>query len=332
MPEWRNWYTRRIQNPLPRVVGSSPTSGTHMKYAPFLLALFLLGTFPAHASIASTSPIALLPTSTVADATVNLYCTLRSDNRQYSTSGSGVFISDRGVILTNAHVAQYFLLANEVQRVKGQCYVRTGSPAQNAYTADVLYFPTVWIEKNAEAIKKKEPKGTGEHDFALLYVTGATSGNALPERFPFVPLSFLVSQGESVTLAGYPTADRNLKDIKRELTRHVTLSTIEETKSFAATSFLPDVFTIASSSAASAGVSGGPVVKGDGSLAGIVSAKSGTTLRAVTVAHMNATMQAAGASLFGTLLGDFAALSQANREAIPGKQLIALREGLLRKR
>ena len=34
MPLWRNWQTHWIQNPAGNHVGSSPTSGTKIKYAP----------------------------------------------------------------------------------------------------------------------------------------------------------------------------------------------------------------------------------------------------------------------------------------------------------
>src|SRR5688500_2914917 len=66
----------------------------------------------------------------IKDATVNLYCRLKAGKRTVSSSGSGIMIDERGIILTNAHVAQYFLLAGEKGRVTGWCSVRTGSPAK----------------------------------------------------------------------------------------------------------------------------------------------------------------------------------------------------------
>src|SRR3989344_56515 len=141
----------------------------HYLYTLLLISILVLGAVPAHAS-------------TVEDATVNLYCRLKSGKTVYGTSGSGVFISDRGVILTNAHVAQYFLLAKDTLRVKGECWVRIGSPAKATYTASVLYLSPSWIDANAAGLKKKQPTGTGEGDFALLYVTGAKSGT-IPAQF-----------------------------------------------------------------------------------------------------------------------------------------------------
>lgn len=327
-------YTGDSKPPAARLESSSLSPGTFMKYFAFLALSFVLAAPSAHAAIASTQPVAIQPTSAVADATVNLYCTLRSGNKTYGASGSGVFIGDRGVILTNAHVAQYFLLARDAKRIKGQCFVRTGATAENAYVADVLYFPTAWIDANAAGLKKQQPKGTGENDFALLYVTGASRKNeTLPVRFPALPLSFLVAEGEAVTVAGYPTANRSFDDIKRDLPRLITQSTVASTRSFTPSGVLTDLFTIASTSAASAGVSGGPVVRNDGALAGIVATKSDSQLRAITVAYMSAQFQKeTGTSLFSLATADFPALAAANRALISGKQIIALREGLLRKR
>ncbi|MEK7510888.1 MAG: trypsin-like peptidase domain-containing protein [Patescibacteria group bacterium] len=288
-------------------------------YLPLLILSFVAS--PVHAA------------SSVEDATVNLYCRLKSGNTTYSTSGSGVFVSDRGVILTNAHVAQYFLLAGEKGRVRGTCTVRTGSPAKDTYTASLLYLSPLWIEANVAEFKKKIPTGTGEGDFALLYVTGAVKGGTLPPTFPYITPSFLyATEGESVTIAGYPTENRNFKEIQRELPRLVTTSTITSVRSFTP-STSAEVLTIASSSAASAGVSGGPVVKSDGTLAGIVSTKGGSLLRAVSVSHMNTKlMSETGMTLSGMLIGDLAMRAQTNRALITPKQVIGLRDGLLRKR
>src|SRR5690349_10285815 len=103
--------------------------------ASFSSVFFLMSptAYAAHATKRETA--ALEVANPITDATVNLYCRLKAGKQLLSASGSGVFISDRGVILTNAHVAQYFLLAGEKGRVTGWCSVRTGSRAKEAYTA-----------------------------------------------------------------------------------------------------------------------------------------------------------------------------------------------------
>ena len=42
------------------------------------------------------------------DAIVNIFCTTKSGGSFKPITGSGVVIDKRGIILTNAHVAQYF--------------------------------------------------------------------------------------------------------------------------------------------------------------------------------------------------------------------------------
>lgn len=306
----------------------------------FLFTFVLMGALLFNTSITHAASLPLrtsdlyiqATTSPAQDATVNLLCRLKSGNKQYTTSGSGVFVSERGVILTNAHVAQYFLFTSGKGRVRGSCEVRTGSPAKKAYTAELLYLPSSWIDANADALKKQERKGSGEGDFALIYVTGATKGGTLPERFPYVQPSFLAPvQGDTVTISGYPTYGRKLKDIQKKLQQVTTTSTIANVRSFSPSESIPELMTIASSSVASAGVSGGPVLRADNTLGGIVVTKSDMQLRAITPFHMNSHITAeTDTTLTGMLLGDLAARAATNRTLITPKQVILLRDALLR--
>ncbi|HYF29167.1 MAG TPA: serine protease [Candidatus Paceibacterota bacterium] len=293
-----------------------------MKYLHLTLAITLalvVGAVPTYAA-----------TSTVEDATVNLYCRLTVGKKIFGTSGSGVFVSDRGIILTNAHVAQYFLMPGDKSRVKGECHVRTGSPAESTYTAEVMYFPSTWIDANLEALKQKVPKGSGEGDFALLRITGVKEGT-MPERFPSLPLSFFgVAEGELVTVAGYPTDGRNFAELQNELDRIVTTTTVSNVRTFSLAG--ADLLTLASSTAAGAGVSGGPVVRADGTLTGIVVAKSATTLRAITPLHINNRLVAdTGVSLPGMFFGDLAARAAGNLLLLDPKDLAALRQAFVKR-
>src|SRR3989344_252919 len=67
-------------------------------------------TAPLGAEHATTSALAL--NEQVRAAVVNILCITGSGGPLNSISGSGVIIDPRGIILTNAHVAQYFLLKN----------------------------------------------------------------------------------------------------------------------------------------------------------------------------------------------------------------------------
>ncbi len=87
---------------------------------------------------------------------VNILCTQSSNSVAKSISGSGVIIDPRGVILTNAHVAQYVLLSQD-PRTNVSCVIRTGAPASPRWTAEILFIPPVWIEAHANEIAMSRP-------------------------------------------------------------------------------------------------------------------------------------------------------------------------------
>src|SRR3989344_433294 len=133
---------------------------------------------------ASPAPLGLgvsaSSTTELIGTVVNILCLADTNSKLNSTTGSGVIIDKKGVILTNAHIAQYFLLPREVA-----CVIRTGSPARATYRAELIYLPPKWIEKNYTNITLEEPTGTGEDDYALLQITGNVSDTTLlPEEFP----------------------------------------------------------------------------------------------------------------------------------------------------
>src|SRR3989338_2839263 len=64
------------------------------------------------------------------EALVNIFCVTKSGGIFKPASGSGIIIDKRGIILTNAHVAQYFLLKDYLEQNFIECIVRVGSPAR----------------------------------------------------------------------------------------------------------------------------------------------------------------------------------------------------------
>src|SRR3990167_2470757 len=136
------------------------------------------------------------------EALVNIFCVTKSGGIFKPASGSGIIIDKRGIILTNAHVAQYFLLKDYLEQNFIECIVRVGSPARALYKVEPIFISPSWIQNNADNITQQSPTGTGEDDYALLLITEYTDKNkTLPKIFPFIsPLynSGDISIGEDV--------------------------------------------------------------------------------------------------------------------------------------
>ncbi|OHB24192.1 MAG: hypothetical protein A2542_01500 [Parcubacteria group bacterium RIFOXYD2_FULL_52_8] len=156
----------------------------------------------------ATEPPAFETLNTAARAaTVNILCTTNTNGPVRPISGSGVIIDPRGVILTNAHVAQYFLLKDYQGQNSLECVIRAGSPAVPAYRARLLYISPAWVATNVNLIRESHPTGTGEDDFALLQITSTFRGEAISTPLPYVPFdpTFVNPPvNDPVLLASYP--------------------------------------------------------------------------------------------------------------------------------
>lgn len=231
-------------------------------------------------------------------ALVNVFCSYQTGDYTRTTTGTGFFIHSDGVILTNAHVAQFLLL--ETVSGEASCIVRTGSPAIPSYAVDLLYISPAWIQKHAKLIDVENPRGTGERDYALLYVTAGLDNKPMPRHFPALTVnSELLSAraiGLPVVAAGYPaeTAFTNAVYYDQLIARAAT-TTVGELMTFG--SNYADLMTITGSTVGEQGSSGGPVVTTAGEAIGIISTKGDDarygngSLRALTLSYVNRTMQ-----------------------------------------
>lgn len=247
---------------------------------------------------------------------VNIFCQYRTDEYIRTTTGTGFFIHQNGVVLTNAHVAQFLLLEESGELIREtSCVLRSGNPATAMYHAELLYISPAWISANASLVDDQAPVGTGERDYALLYVSKAVDGVTLPLVFPALPLhTELLSQdtaGTEVIAAGYP-ADILFEEGADALLLPVLASTsVGELYTFR--SNYADIFSITDSSVGEQGASGGPVVKLDGKAMGLIVTKGNTdaegerSLRALTLSYLDRTItEETGFSLLQNMQGDLA--------------------------
>ena len=137
-------------------------------------------------------------------ALVNILC-LSQSPKVKSITGSGVIVDPRGVILTNAHVAQLFLLRDYPYPGTVKCTIRSGSPAKPMYEASLLYLPAIWIDQNKTVLTDVNPLGTGENDYSFLLINESLSG-VMPTELPYLPMIIAdgeVETGKTVVVAGY---------------------------------------------------------------------------------------------------------------------------------
>lgn len=249
------------------------------------------------------------------EALVNIFCTFTNDTSIRTTTGTGFFVHDDGVILTNAHVAQYLLLGATEVLGDAECIVRQGTPAEPQFKVELLYIPPAWVQKNANLINVEVPTGTGERDYALLYVSESITDKPLPETFPALEVATELlprtSKDTAVVAAGYPATDLLRNGPDSPLLAVSAPSTISELYTFG--SNYADVFSIRGSKVGAEGSSGGPIVNAQGKVIGMIATRGDDTtdgegsLRAITLSHIHRTiLEETGFSLAKNISGDLA--------------------------
>ena len=232
-------------------------------------------------------------------AIVNIFCTFKTKDYVRTTTGSGFFIDPDGIIMTNAHIAQFLLLEKTDTFGTARCTIRNGSPASARYNAKLLYVSPAWVQKNAASIDSSAPMGTGERDYALLYVSSDIGGWPLPAQFPALAFdSNLLStsiKDTEVQAAGYPATDLIAYGPNAALLGREAKTSISDLYTFG--SNYADVISVRGSDVGAEGASGGPIVNTDGKVIGMIATKGDDltdgvgSLRAITLSHIERTIK-----------------------------------------
>ncbi|MBI2409867.1 trypsin-like peptidase domain-containing protein [Candidatus Kaiserbacteria bacterium] len=204
-------------------------------------------------------------------ALVNILCYAPAGGRIRSTSGGGIFIDPKGIILTNAHIAQYLLLADQ----SVSCRIRSGNPAKDMYQASLVYVSPAWLKTNPRVVTEAEADGDGQYDYALLAVTKSMTSEPLPSRFPFISLSAAPPvQGVGVAIASYGAQFLDAEQIRSALYPIVVYGSVKELFTFGTNT--ADVLALGGSAAAQEGSSGGGVTDSSGKLVGLITTSTVT--------------------------------------------------------
>ncbi|MCR4333405.1 MAG: serine protease [Patescibacteria group bacterium] len=227
--------------------------------------------------------------TTLRAALVNIICYVPVGSGLHSISGSGVFIDPKGIILTNAHIAQYFLLADR----SVTCTIRAGSPATDSYKASLIYISPAWLSANSTVLTQVAPSGTGEYDFAFLAVTKSISRNALPTSFPFIPLAIIPPITDTpIVIASYGAQFLASSQVQFGLFPTIVFGSVKDVFTFANNTI--DVLALGGSAAAQEGSSGGGVADASGELVGTITTStvegdtSMRSLDAITASYIRA--------------------------------------------
>lgn len=138
---------------------------------------------------------------------------------------------------------------------------------------------------------KKAPTGTGEHDIALLAITGSATKRPLPTTFPYLQLATSTTKvGIPVVIGSYAAQFLSLNEIQSSLYPTIVYGQVQKIYTFASSTV--DIFSLGGTAAAQEGSSGGGIVNTNNALAGIVTTSTITgptqkrDLQAITATYI----------------------------------------------
>jgi hypothetical protein len=220
---------------------------------------------------------------------VNIICTEKKGNYVTANTGSGVIVSPGGVVITNAHVGQYFLLDKELNDYS--CALYQENIPTYGYVAELIYISPDWIKENKDVIRSKNPRGTGENDYAFLHITKNTNpALPKPKNFQYANLntSYNAEIGQKIDVAGFPGAPASILDLERTVGLKTDSSNIKDIFTFGQNN--ADVISTGVTKVAARGASGGGVFKNNDLIALIVTtggSENKSYINAITTNYIN---------------------------------------------
>ena len=225
----------------------------------------------------------------VRDVVVNVICLEKTNSYTRLSTGSGVLISSSGLILTNAHVAYPFLQSPQFNKNTYSCSIRRENIPNFGYEAEVVYYPIDWLRENKEIIKDPSPVGTGENDYALLYITKGIGPTRLG-NFSYAKTHITsdnLKKGLAIVAAGYPSINSGVFEIDAKPGLKIAETNIVDFFTFGTRSF--DVLQTGNNVVAKRGSSGGGIFENE-ALYGIVvttnTNSAGSYINALTLPYI----------------------------------------------
>ncbi|MEN9921453.1 MAG: Trypsin-like peptidase domain [Candidatus Parcubacteria bacterium] len=231
----------------------------------------------------------------VRDVVVNIICIEKTSSFTRLSTGSGVVISPSGLILTNAHVTYPFLKSPQFGTNTYSCSVRRENIPNFGYNAELVYYPSDWLNENKDIIKDPSPVGTGENDYSLLQITSGI-GPTKVGTFSFASTAVTTNnlkKGLDITAAGYPSSNSGVFEIDTKPGLKIAQTQIVDFFTFNTQSF--DVLQTGVNNVAHRGSSGGGIFN-ENNLYGIVvttnSNSNGSYINALTLPYIKKDFEA----------------------------------------
>jgi S1-C subfamily serine protease len=197
---------------------------------------------------------------------VNIFCVSAKGNMVSISTGSGIIISGSGIILTNAHVAENYLIPDR------DCVIRQGEIAMDKYKASLVYINENWLKKNAAVLFSQSARGTGENDFALLSINSRIDGTNFNSDIQHTNISTEAlteqSPGNKILVAGYPAGTLGALSLRKYLNFVADVISISNVYTLGGNNV--DVFETNISKVGQHGSSGGGIFNANNNLIGLI--------------------------------------------------------------